>query len=287
MAQTYRDFELIIFDDGSEDHSREVIAEFESEYSRVVRYLCHENGTNRGIVSTYRAAISRARGKYVAFLEHDDRWSNGYLDSKVALFDRHPEVGVVFSPYRVVSDGWFGKDMVLRQWLLRRTFPRRRPFSNFGHLLRSNNIATFSCFAARKSILDQVSAPPLHIFAYDWWVLAQLSTKALFFLDDSSYTLWRWSRDSTIGGQQFEDHRDRGCAFMGLMYRELEKGYGTLAPADRRTFDKTRTIFSKFVEFYRRPGALKFLVFFVRAPVWALATSASLVINYAKFGRGR
>jgi glycosyltransferase involved in cell wall biosynthesis len=281
--QTYSDFELIVFDDGSQDHSLEVIASHEKRMPDKLRKHSHEKGFNRGIVKTYLEAISLSQGQYIAFLENDDRWSPNYLEKKVEILDTYPEVGVVFSPYKVVSDGWFGKDMMLRQWLLRATIKSGRPFDNFKNLLQSNNVATFSCFMTRKSLLDELEVPPEHILAFDWWVLTQLSARSLFFRDKSSYTLWRWSRESAIGSQRFKEHKDDGCKYMDLMYRQVGS-MNTKIPADKNeTFDVYRENFSYFHSYYHDPDFRKFWAFFKRTPIWALAATASLVINYLKF----
>lgn len=281
--QTYRDFELIVFDDGSQDHSLEIITSHGKRMPKKLRQFSHGKGINRGIVETYREAISVSRGKYIAFLENDDRWSAGYLERKVEILNLYPEVGVVFSPYKVVSDGWFGRDMMLRQWLLRTTIKSGQPFDNFNNLLQSNNVATFSCFVTRKCLIEDLKVPPEHILAFDWWMLTQLSTKSLFFLDKSSYTLWRWSRDSAIGSQRFTEHKDEGCNYMAMMYRQLE-AMKVQIPADKSdTFDIYQENFSYFQAYYHDPDVRKFWAFFRRTPIWALAATASLVINYLKF----
>ena len=115
IDQTFQDFEIVIFDDGSHDHSFEVINDYKEKYPEKIKVFTHEGGVNKGIVATYLAAIAEANGEFIGFLEHDDRWSPGFIEKKVAIFKEFPEVGVVFSPYRVVSDGWFGNDMMLRQ----------------------------------------------------------------------------------------------------------------------------------------------------------------------------
>lgn len=283
LDQTYRDFEIVIFDDGSQDHSFEIINAYKKNMPDQVRVFIHEGRANKGIVATYREAISKARGEYVAFLEHDDQWSKNYLEKKVGILRNHLEVGVVFSPYQIVSDGYFGKDMVLRQWLLMLTIKRGKPFDNFSNLLRSNNVATFSCFMTRKALLEHLPLPPANTLAFDWWTLTQLSTQSLFYLDSSSYTLWRWSRHSAIGRQKFADHKDRGCRYMELMYHQVETQSKELSSMKGHTFETSQEHFSYFIDFYRNPGFIKFCKFFVRTPIWAMASAASLVINFYKF----
>lgn len=283
LDQTFQNFELIIWDDGSHDHSLQVIEAFKEKHPDKIRSFTHEGHKNKGIITTYMNAVNESRGKYVAFLEHDDRWSPTYLESKVDLFEKYPEVGVVFSPYRIVSTGWFGKDMILRQWLLRLTIKSGRPFDNFPNLLQSNNIATFSCFMTRRELIDELPLPGSGILAFDWWMLTQLSTRCLFFYDNSSHTHWRWSRQSTIGKQRFREHKEAGCDYMELMYRQVNSDSGQL-PADKGdTFRHYNEEFSYFLDYYRNPGLLRFGKFFIRAPIWALAATASLAINFLKF----
>lgn len=283
VDQTYQDFELAVFDDGSHDHSFEVIEKYQQLIPDQVQVFTHEGRVNKGIVPTYWEAIRRSRGKYVAFLEHDDRWSPGYLKNKVKVMDRFPKVGVVFSPYKVVSDGWFGKDMVLRQWLLRMTIPSHKPFDNFPALLRSNNVATFSCFMTRKALLAELPKPPADILAFDWWVLTQLSEKSLFYYDTTSFTHWRWSRQSAIGQQKFQNHREQGCNYMALMYRQVGMDTEDLAAEKQGTYDVSKGHFAYFLDYYSAPTFGKFWRFFIRAPVWALGATASLIINFLKF----
>ncbi len=283
VDQTYRDFEIIIFDDGSHDHSFDVIEDFQKKHPEQVKFFNHEERANKGIVATYREAIAKAQGEYVAFLEHDDRWSPGFLEKKVDILKNHPEVGVVFSPYRVVSEGWFGKDMMLRQWLLRFTIKSGKPFDNFPNLLQSNNVATFSCFMTRKSLLEDLPVPPVKILAFDWWVLTRLSQRSQFYYDNSSFTYWRWTRQSAIGRQKFKEHKDQGCNFMELMYKQVESGARTLPGEKQETFHEHQGVFDYFLDYYRAPTFKKFLKFFVRAPIWAMAATVSLLINFLKF----
>ena len=283
VDQTFENYEIIIVDDGSQDHSLEVIEAFRTRFPDKIRLFQHHDGANKGIVATYRMAIDKSRGEIIGFLEHDDTWSPDYLQNKVDILTEHKNVGVAFSPYRVVSDGWFGRDMMLRQWLLKSTIKKGKPFDNFPNLLRSNNVATFSCFLTRKALLVELPSPPGHILAFDWWVLTQLSMKSLFYYDETGLTYWRWSRQSAIGRQEFGEHKKRGCNFMELMYQQVEKTTSML-PADKQdTFHENQEDFRYFVDFYRSPKIASFWSLFRRSPIWALAAAMSLLINFLKF----
>lgn len=81
LNQTFRDFEVIVVDDGSTDNTQEVL----SRYSGSIRVIRQEN---LGVSAARNAGILSAKGEWVAFLDSDDEWCNHALES---LFEAFPE----------------------------------------------------------------------------------------------------------------------------------------------------------------------------------------------------
>jgi glycosyltransferase involved in cell wall biosynthesis len=99
--QTYGDFEYLIIDDGSADDTAEVAADHAHRDARIrlirAEHLGHSAARNRG--------IREARGKYIAFLDGDDRWHPRFLDRQVTLLESLPAtVGAVFCRSRVILE---------------------------------------------------------------------------------------------------------------------------------------------------------------------------------------
>ena len=92
LAQTYRDFELIVVDDGSSDNTHEIIQQLAEER---IRYTRHDQ--NRGYSAACNTGISAATGHVLGFLDSDDLWKPEYLERQVGFLGRHPEVDAVFS----------------------------------------------------------------------------------------------------------------------------------------------------------------------------------------------
>lgn len=100
LEQTHRDFELILVDDGSTDGSLEFIEEtFDDPRIRVFR---KENG---GSASARNFGVAQARGRYVAYLDSDDRWLPHFLESQLACARTHPEADLVLGNARY-EGGW-------------------------------------------------------------------------------------------------------------------------------------------------------------------------------------
>lgn len=98
-AQTRGDWEHLLVDDGSTDGSRAAAAALAAADPRV-RLLAWDD--NRGAAAARNAGIRAARGRYIAFLDADDRWHPEKLARQVAYFERSG-AGLVFSAYRRID----------------------------------------------------------------------------------------------------------------------------------------------------------------------------------------
>lgn len=94
LAQDYRDFELIVVNDGSTDDTAAVL----SGYGDTLRVVEQANG---GLSSARNAGIRAARGEFVAFLDADDWWLPGKLARQFALMRSRPELGFSSTAARV------------------------------------------------------------------------------------------------------------------------------------------------------------------------------------------
>lgn len=96
IAQTYKDWELVLADDGSTDGSSDIARDYVAANPDRVSYVHHDGHANRGISATRNLGVRYTRGIYVAFLDSDDVWNAEKLDEQVRILQRHPEVGLLF-----------------------------------------------------------------------------------------------------------------------------------------------------------------------------------------------
>ena len=98
LNQTYKDYEIIVVDDGSEDGTRDALI----PYMQKIRYHYKENG---GIASAKNAGIGLSETEFVAFLDHDDLWVPDKLQLQMEHFNENPQIGLVYAKYTSFRDG--------------------------------------------------------------------------------------------------------------------------------------------------------------------------------------
>ena len=75
VNQTMKNIEIIVVNDGSNDHSEEIIKDYENKYPEMVKYYKKENG---GLPSARNYGLEKAKGEYIAFVDSDD-----YIDKEL------------------------------------------------------------------------------------------------------------------------------------------------------------------------------------------------------------
>ncbi len=93
------DAEIIVVDDGSSDNTAEVLAPLVQKGQ--VRYFYKENG---GAASARNFGLKVAKGQYIGFLDADDVMLPGSLKKRLEIFDRFPELDIVFGDYILIDD---------------------------------------------------------------------------------------------------------------------------------------------------------------------------------------
>ena len=95
LAQTFKDWEYLLVDDGSGPEATSIAKQYAKRYPGRIRYLEHSGHLNRGISASRNLGVKHAQGEFIAFLDSDDVWLPAKLAKHVAVLDAHQEVGMV------------------------------------------------------------------------------------------------------------------------------------------------------------------------------------------------
>lgn len=168
IDQTFTNLEIIVIDDGSTDDTPSIIQDYDGR----IQFIQIEH---TGLPSVVRnKGIQAARGKYIAFLDSDDRWLANKLEIQVPLLDDDPQIGLVCGNALVLREGNLDPD---------RTYfpdPPAFPHTGFAVLLENNFIIT-STVLMRRALIEEVGnfseLPELRALEdYDLWL--RLATRA-------------------------------------------------------------------------------------------------------------
>ncbi|WP_392478428.1 CHAT domain-containing protein [Nostoc sp. C110] len=140
LAQTWQDFELLIWDDGSTDGSV-AIANAYAQQDRRVRVV---EAQHQGVSAACKAAIAQTSGSYIGIVDSDDILAPTALAQTATVLNRHPETGFVYTDYLNIDE----KSQVIG-------YGHRCdiPYSPEGLLV---NFMTFHFRLMRRSAYDQV-----------------------------------------------------------------------------------------------------------------------------------
>ena len=142
LAQEFRNFELLVIDDGSTDNTGAVLA----RYGDAIQVVRQPNG---GLSNARNSGIRESRGEFVAFLDADDWWLPRKLARQVILMRTQPTVGFVSTSARI--EDMEGK--LLNMWACTTC---KGPF--LPHLFGANGdvAGSGSAVMVRRALFDQV-----------------------------------------------------------------------------------------------------------------------------------
>lgn len=204
LDQSFRDFELIIMDDGSTDNSRDVIRQFNDPR---IRFF---DQTNHGAHVAINRAVALSSGEYLAILNSDDIYHPHRLQKCLTALEQNPQYGTVISLVAGIdSDGHpiSRKTSVhIRAWLdwYQEALPLFRENNFFPAVFAKNILITTSNYFLRRSTFEKVgSFRPLR-YAHDWDMLIRLSATGGVQLLDQELIYYRIHTANTVHEQNSE-----------------------------------------------------------------------------------
>ncbi|QJW96466.1 GT2 family glycosyltransferase [Frigoriglobus tundricola] len=214
-AQTFTDWELLVIDDGSTDDTPGAIRPYLAD--RRVRYV---RSDALGQVRAKNLGVALSRAALVAFLDADDAWEPTKLEKQLAVFDRHPDVGVVFSRRALMDET--GRPIAIKAPI--------EPYRGrvLPHLF-TQNFVCFSSAVVRRHVLSHVGRfDPQWDLAIDYDLWLRIAKFHRFEFVDEVLVRYR-----TGHGNLSKRLRDRVDIAMSIMFRaETRHGLAQNVPAE-------------------------------------------------------
>jgi glycosyltransferase involved in cell wall biosynthesis len=165
LAQSHRDLELIVVDDGSTDETRAIADEFARRDSRI-RVLHRRNG---GISAARNTALAASASPLIAILDSDDVWDPGYLEAQLAILAGRPDVDVVTANALFLGGAGDGRPA--------RPFPDGRPAPDLAAII-ADETSVFIMSVFRRRVYETIGGFDEALRTnedYDYWLRAALA----------------------------------------------------------------------------------------------------------------
>lgn len=163
LKQTYHNFELIIVNDCSTDHTQRILDEWAEKDSRIKLVM---NPCNLKLPKTLNAGFSNASGEYLTWTSDDNLYKENAIEVMAKYLDEHIDVGMVYTDYTNID----ARDEELGEFIV--PDAEYMPFGN----------PVGACFMYRKEIADKVGEYDASLFLaedYDYWIRIWRETKVV------------------------------------------------------------------------------------------------------------
>lgn len=165
MAQTFKNLEVIVVDDGSTDNTRDVI---EAIKDSRVRYFYKENG---GVSSARNFGIAKSEGEYICFLDSDDLWPGNYLEIMIQDLETHKNYDVAYALMSDIQQRLKGKAKLSKKYCLS---------GSITSAFFENPVIMIQGLVARKNALKEIYFDENLATSGDGDFILRLSRKTLF-----------------------------------------------------------------------------------------------------------
>ena len=168
LASTYKNWVLTIYDDGSKDHTEELVREYVSQYPNQIQYV--KNEKNLGHMNNFLTGAKKSQYDYVCFSDQDDVWNEDKLEITYHYMKEAEQKMTTLQPVVVFTDA-----QIVNQDLqeLHPSFHQNSQLNtnalDFPHMLMENKMMGCTMMINRK-VIDSLEELPVNGRFHDWWI---------------------------------------------------------------------------------------------------------------------
>lgn len=148
--QTYSNWELILCDDGSTDHTYAVASALEQQDSRIILV---RNKTNQGLNTTLNRCLSLATGDYIARMDGDDDCLPERFEKQLNFLESHPEFQITSCPMKLFDDDGVWGQTTVPEYPTPEDIVSGTPISHAAVMLRKECMDTVGGYTVDKRML--------------------------------------------------------------------------------------------------------------------------------------
>lgn len=260
LSQTFRDFKIIIRDDGSKDGTVDIIKRYAENYPDKIVFIEDEK-KGGSAAKNFFLLISYASAEYIMFCDQDDVWLPNKIEITYnAMKKLEKKTGnttplLVFASYRIVDSRL--RDVAFKE----RNNQISRYNLDFSHLLVQNYV-TGCLMMCNKTLYSKCGGFDTRILMHDWWLALIASSSGVIKHIPDVVMLYRQHRNNEVGAVDVKNARyvilkflDKNTVNMKYLYLKqamlFKKRYESFLPKE------SAKQLNDFILLYRKPSKIQ------------------------------
>lgn len=210
INQKYKNIELILIDDASNDKSKEIIKNWDIRLkNRFCNYIYIDQKENKGVITNCNLGIKLAKGKYICLFASDDIMLSNNISEKIDFLEANDDYGFVYSNTKIIKN-----NEVQKKLMLKNNMPKDYILNDL--LLKGNFIPALTV-VIRKEALNVVGGYEEKYIAEDYQMWLKLSEKYKVGYIKKSLTIYRMHIYSLCNSNKYKN------SLINIL--ELKKGF--------------------------------------------------------------
>ncbi len=202
IAQTYKNWEMIIVDDASQDNTYEILNNYANKDKRIKPIFLEKNC---GAAYARNRAIECAQGRYIAFLDSDDLWKKEKLEKQL-IFMKKNKIKFSYHDYELYNIKSQSKKII--------SVPYR---INYTELLKGNNTGSCVTVCIDRKYIKNISMPNIHQEDFVCWLNVLRENNIL------GYGLNKCLGTYRIGKESTSSNKFKSAYWTWQVYRKSQK----------------------------------------------------------------
>lgn len=247
VNQSYKNIEIIIVDDCSQDSTILLIKEYQVKYPFIQLFQNHQN---LGVTKTFEAAVNYCKGEFIAFSDQDDIWLPHKIETLINEIGGHD---AVYANSMLTDEAGVSLNKPFTSMMNMKTYYSGAPF------LLSNTVPGHAMLV-KNSFIKKIIPFPSNLF-YDLWIgYNAASNNGIKFVDEV-LVLYRQHESNAVGTSMSKNKRKKNTLQHQFENKKSELLSLSKAPIKD---EKTRALLSEMIGLFYRRWSFKRSAFFFK-----------------------
>ncbi len=245
LHQTWKNLEILIRDDGSNDRTPDILQEYGAKYNQVKIFL----EENQGVSRSFFTLLEKSDADYVAFCDQDDIWLNEKTEAAIRKLERE-EGPALYCSNKILVDSHGN---------LMRKQDRKTRIPGFGNAV-VECICTGCTAVMNREMAEIIKRKlPRHAILHDWWCYLAASYMGKVVFDERAYIKYRQHERNVVGARAgFWGEVRAKAAYLRKSRGKLEAQLADFATLYRGDSKKDALV-QEILAAKRFPGRIKIL----------------------------